>query len=90
MARFVLSAFADEAADRLEEQIAALKGQGIGLIELRGVNGVSCADLTEEEALSAAEALRSAGIGFSALGSPYGKYPIDQPFEPHFEAFRRG
>ena len=90
MARFVLSAFADEAADRLEEQIEALKAQGIGLIELRGVNGVSCADLTEEEARGAAEALRSAGIGFSALGSPYGKYPIDQPFEPHFEAFRRG
>ena len=90
MARFVLSAFADEAADSLEGQIEALQRQGIRRIELRGVNGKSCADLTPREAEDVAAALQRAGIGFSALGSPYGKYPIDQPFEPHLADFRRG
>ena len=90
MARFVLSAFADEAADRLEDQIEALRAQDIHLIELRGVNGKSCADLTVSQAQDVAAVLKKAGIGFSALGSPYGKYPIDQPFEPHMNAFRHG
>ncbi len=90
MARFILSAFADEAADALDEQIAALETAGIGNIELRGVNGKSCADLTDGEARRTRTALEAAGIGISALGSPYGKYPVDQPFGPHLAAFRRG
>lgn len=90
MARFVLSAFADEAADSLDQQIEALRAEDIGLIELRGVNGKSCAELTLREARQVREALSSAGIGFSALGSPFGKYPIDQPFAPHMDAFRHG
>ncbi len=90
MARFVLSAFADEAADSLDRQIEALREAGIGLIELRGVNGKSCAELTDDEARQVRRTLASAGIGFSALGSPFGKYPVDQPFEPHLAAFRRG
>lgn len=90
MARFLLSAFADEAADSLTEQIENLHAEEIGMIELRGVDGKSCADLTDDEAARIVEALREAGITFSAMGSPFGKYPIDQPFEPHLAAFRHG
>lgn len=90
MARFVLSAFADEAADNLDGQIEALRAEDIGLIELRGVDGKSCAELTLDEARRVREALAREGIGFSALGSPFGKYPIDRPFAPHMGAFRHG
>lgn len=90
MARFVLSAFADEAADSLDQQIEALQAEDIGLIELRGVDGKSCADLTLGEARRVREVFASEGIGFSALGSPFGKYPIDRPFAPHMDAFRHG
>lgn len=90
MAHFVLSAFADEAADRLEDQIQALREEGISLIELRGVNGKNCADLTPKETREIRSLLEDNGIGFSALGSPYGKYPIEKPFGPHMDAFRRG
>ncbi len=90
MARFILSAFADEAADALDGQIEALRAEDIGMIELRGVNGKSCADLTAGEARRVAAALREAGIALSALGSPYGKYPIDRPFDEHMTVFRRG
>ena len=38
MARFVLSAFADEAGSTLEEQITALKENGIDYIEPRNIN----------------------------------------------------
>ena len=39
MAQFIISAFADEASDLLDGQIAALKRNGLCLIEPRSVNG---------------------------------------------------
>ena len=39
MARFIMSAFADEADAMLEGQIEALKDEGFHGVELRGVNG---------------------------------------------------
>ena len=90
MAKFILSAFADEAGESLAQQIEALKEEKIGLIELRGVDGKSCADLTLEEADKIRQRLDSSGIGVSALGSPYGKFPVEKPFDNHFEQFCHG
>ena len=88
MADFILSAFADEAAGNLEEQIKALEEENISLIELRGVNGKNCADLTESDAKKIAEKLRAHNIGISALGSPFGKIGITEDFAPHLEKFK--
>ncbi len=90
MANFVLSAFADEAASGLEEQIGALECEGITRIEMRDVNGKSCADLTPGEADQIRSVLEDHGIRLSALGSPYGKAPLAAPFEDHLNRFRRG
>ena len=90
MANFVLSAFADEASPMLEEQLAALKENGISLIELRGVDGKNVSALTLEEAAAVKARLDAAGVRLSALGSPYGKYPIAEPFETHLALFRHG
>ena len=49
MARFVLSAFADEAGASIEEQIAALKENDIDYIEPRNIGGKGILNLTEEE-----------------------------------------
>jgi sugar phosphate isomerase/epimerase len=87
MATFILSAFADEAAPGLDEQIEALKSEDITMIELRGVNGVNCSDLTVEDAIQIEKKLSSNGIAVSALGSPYGKIGITDPFEGHFSKF---
>ena len=38
MAKFILSAFADEAGDSLASQIAALQRNGIGYIEPRAID----------------------------------------------------
>lgn len=50
MAEFILSAFADEASGSLDEQIKILEEEKIPLIEMRGVDGKNCADLTVDEA----------------------------------------
>ncbi|MDD3334580.1 MAG: sugar phosphate isomerase/epimerase [Eubacteriales bacterium] len=90
MARFILSAFADEASPLLDEQLNALREEEISLIELRGVDGKSCAQLTLEEADRVKAKLDAAGIRLSALGSPFGKAPLDQPFDEHLASFRHG
>lgn len=90
MARFILSAFADEASPRLDEQLQALREEGIDHIELRGVDGKNCADLTLEEAAEVRKKLDAAGVTLSALGSPYGKYPLSKDFGEHLELFLHG
>jgi len=90
MARFILSAFADEASSVFDEQLRVLQEEGIALVELRGADGKNCADLTLEEAAALKVKLDAAGIGLSALGSPFGKYPLAEPFEKHLEKFRHG
>ena len=90
MAKFVLSAFADEASPMLDEQIKALQEEGISLIELRGVDGKNVSGLTIEEAQAVKIKLDAAGIRLSALGSPYGKASLGQTFDEHLASFKHG
>ncbi len=90
MARFILSAFADEASPNLDEQLAILREEEITHIELRGVDGKNCSALTLEEAAAVKARLDAAGIRLSALGSPYGKFPLDEDFSAHLDLFRHG
>ena len=90
MAKFVLSAFADEASPMLDEQIKALQEEGISLIELRGVDGKNVSGLTIEEAANVKAKLDAAGIRLSALGSPYGKASLGQAFDEHLASFKHG
>ena len=89
MARFVLSAFADEAGTTLDEQITALKRNGIGYIEPRNINGKPILTLTDDELYIVKARLDENGIKVNSLGSPIGKYPITEPFEKHLVDFRR-
>lgn len=89
MARFILSAFADEASRNIREQIAACKANGITHIELRGLDdNKSINSITPDEARTLKALLDENGIGVSAIGSGYGKIEITDDFEPHFEAFK--
>ena len=87
MARFVLSAFADEAGSLLSEQIAALVDNEIDCIEPRNVNGKSIIKLTEEELYTIKAELDNAGIKVNSLGSPIGKFPIEKPLSEHLPDF---
>ena len=88
MAKYILSAFADEADKNLSGQIEALKKAGIGCIELRGVNGKNVKDLTLEEAKEVRAQLNNEGIRVSSMGSPFGKISVNDDFEPHFNEFK--
>ena len=87
MAKYILSAFSDEAATDLAGQIAALKAAGITCMEPRTINGKNIMEQTDEELDAIKAALDEAGIGLSSIGSPIGKYDITADFEPQFAAF---
>lgn len=82
-----LAAFADEAGSALTCQIDALKRWGIGLLEIRGVNGKNVTELTEAEAAAYAEELSAAGIRVWSVGSPIGKIRITEDTEAHMAKF---
>ncbi|MBQ0125214.1 MAG: sugar phosphate isomerase/epimerase [Clostridiales bacterium] len=88
MAEFVITAFADEASDSLDGQIKALARNGIKYIEPRSMSGSVC-DKTDDELKEIKKKLDGAGIKVSSLGSPIGKYKIEDDFAPHFEKFKR-
>ena len=90
MAKFILSAFADEASPMLDEQIKALQEEGVSLIELRGVDGKNVSNLTLEEAATVKAKLDAVGIRLSALGSPYGKANLGVAFDEHLALFKHG
>ena len=89
MARFILSAFADEAGSSLDEQISALKKNGIYHIEPRNIAGKGILEYSEDELLKIKCALDENGIKVGSLGSPIGKYNIEDDFAPHFELFKK-
>lgn len=89
MAKFILSAFADEAGDSLAEQIAALKENGIRYIEPRNIDKKGILTLTDGELAEVRCALDENGISVYSLGSPIGKYKIELPFADHRKDFER-
>lgn len=78
-----LCAFADEAAESVTGQIAALKRNGIGLIELRGLDGVNISEITEEKAREYAALFEKEGIKVWSIGSPLGKVDIKGDFDEY-------
>lgn len=84
-----ISAFADEISDDLDIQIQNLKANGVGFIELRGVWGKNVLALSEEEVKEVKRRASAEGIGFSAVGSPLGKFPIDGDFALQLEGLKK-
>lgn len=88
MAKFMLSAFADEASKTLEGQIAALQRNNFPYLEPRDIDG-GILTKTDEELTEVRKMLDDAGISVYSLGSPIGKYKAALPFQPHWEKFLR-
>ena len=85
MKNFNLCAFADEADGTLSGQIAALKDNKIGLLEIRGVDGKNISEITLPEAKEIKKRLDDGGIKVWSLGSPLGKVDIKDPFDSQLE-----
>ena len=87
--KFHLAAFADEAGAELSTQITAMRKNGVGMLEMRGVDGKNCADLTLNEAKDVQKRLADEGLKVWSLGSPFGKIGIEEAFDAHLEKLRR-
>lgn len=86
---FILSAFADEISPDPREQVSVLKSANVRHIEFRSIHKTNCLKLSDEQIREFKTLLDAEGVKLSAIGSPIGKYPIDAPFEPHFDLFKR-
>lgn len=88
-ATFAISAFGDEIAEKLADQLDVLRDLQIDYLELRGVWGKNVLALTDEEAQRVRELCDRYGIGISAIGSPIGKSPIEEPIETELANLKR-
>jgi len=84
-----ISAFADEISSDLEIQVQNLIANGVSYIELRGVWDKNVMDLSEEEIRAIKQYADDYGIGFSAIGSPLGKFPVDGDFSLQMEGLKK-
>lgn len=87
--KFKITGFADEIDQDLGVQIESLKKLGVCYVEMRGADGNNLIHHGDAKVKEIRERMKEAGISLSALGSPLGKIGIDDPFEKHFEEFKR-
>lgn len=85
----ILTGFADEIASDLTTQMRVIKALDMSYIEMRGVDGNNLIYHPNEKVSEIKSRMDDAGVKLSALGSPLGKIGIGDPFEPHFDAFKR-
>jgi len=88
-AQFTLSAFGDEIAEDVDEQLRVLHDLDIGYLELRSAWGTNVLELTDEEVPRLIERCEAHSIRVSCIGSPIGKSPIDGPIERVVDDFER-
>ena len=86
---YLLTGFADEIDQDLNIQIENLQKLGMRYVEMRGVDGNNLIYHSDDKVKEIKSRLDAAGIALSALGSPLGKIGIEDPFEKHFEEFKR-
>ncbi|HEY8292005.1 MAG TPA: TIM barrel protein [Thermomicrobiales bacterium] len=86
---FTLSAFGDEIAADLAEQLDVMQREGIPALEFRAAWGTNILDLSDEQVRQAKGLLDERGMHVSAIGSPIGKVKITDDFGAHLQRFRR-
>lgn len=87
--RVLLSAFGDEAASELGEQMDVLESCGIRHIELRGVWGKNVLKLTGPEVGRVRSEMADRGFAVSAIGSPIGKVDVGNDWAAHRDSYLR-
>jgi sugar phosphate isomerase/epimerase len=80
-ATFTLSAFGDEIADDLQEQLQLLHELSVGYLELRGAWGKNVLHLDDDEVTHVRQLCAQHGMAVSCIGSPVGKSPIADPIK---------
>lgn len=86
MADIKIYAFADEASPNIDEQILAMKKNGLQGLEIRNVDGTNISKITVEKAKEVRKKMDDAGLIVWSMGSPIGKIDIEKDdFAAHLE-----
>ena len=85
---WTLSGFADEISDDFTEQCQVAAALGLQFIEVRSAWGINILDLDAQQLATVRQTLADHGLAVSSIGSPIGKIPIDEDFEPHLQRAR--
>jgi len=78
---FTISAFGDEIAPDLAEQLTTLNALGIGGLDLRGAWGKNVVRMEDDDLAQVVQLCDAHGIQVACLGSPIGKSPITEPID---------
>lgn len=90
MENIKIFAFADEASQIIDEQISAIKRNGLDGCELRGTEYGNVSDLSVEQAREIRHKFDDNGLSIWSLGSPIGKIDIlNDDFKAHLDKFKR-
>lgn len=84
-----LSGFSDEIDSAVDRQFQVLNKLGMCYFEVRGVDKKNVSELSGEEREDLKRKMDLHQIHASSLGSPVGKVLLEEPFEEHFEMFKR-
>lgn len=87
-ATFKLSAFGDEIAPDLDEQLTTLKALDVGGLDLRGAWGKNVLFMEDEDLERVMAVCNAHGVTVACLGSPVGKSPIEAPIEVEMDNLR--
>lgn len=85
MSDIKIFAFADEASANIDEQIVAMKKNGLDGLEIRNVDGTNISKITIEKAKEVRKKMDDAGLITWSMGSPIGKIGIEDDFEAHLD-----
>ena len=88
-ARFTLSAFGDEIADDVDEQLKVLNELKIGYLELRSAWGTNVLELSDDQVSRLIQQCEAHSISVSCIGSPIGKSSINRPIAEVVEDLKR-
>jgi sugar phosphate isomerase/epimerase len=79
--KVTISAFGDEIADDLSEQLSVLKDLIIHWLDLRGAWGKNVLRFSDDDVAQVKQVLAHHQVAVSCIGSPIGKSPITEPIE---------
>ena len=88
-ATFALSAFGDEIAVDLDEQLQLLNELRVGYLELRSAWGKNVLYLDDDDVARVQEVLTARNVKVGCIGSPIGKSPIVDPIEKELDNLAR-
>ena len=89
MAKYIISAFADEYSPIFDEQCIGMQKENIGYIELRHADGKNVSDMTKDDLKEIKTKLDYYGLKINSVGSPLGKIKVSDDINAHLDLTKK-